>query len=218
MPRQIAQPIAVRKGVVVDVGDDLSVARRKTDIARSGEPFVQLVNQMNRVVPRNRRGLVRRAVVDDDHLIVRIIERVQGTQAFVQRSRTVVGADDHGNSRPVHGGPERGLVEGLAHRVHGGLGVALDVGDAKGPVVDLAAGAKPLVCPGKDDRACRPRLERRSDLPVERVGLRQLPIPPAVETQLGQQQRAVAGDVLQPRQIGLQLVPRFQVDVERDHV
>jgi hypothetical protein len=109
-------------------------------------------------------------------------------------------------------------VEGPAHCVHGGFGVALDVGDAEGPIFDLAAGAKPLVGPGKNYRTRRPGVESRPDLPVERMRLRQLAMPHTVETQLGQQQRAVAADVLQTRQVGLQLTLSLQIDIERNHI
>ena len=39
-----------------------------------------------------------------------------------------------------------------------------------------------------------------------------------VGARLGEQQRLVAGDVLQPRQVGAQLGLVVQVDVERAHV
>jgi hypothetical protein len=72
----------VREGVVVDVGDDVSVARGKTDIARGGEPLIRLVDQTNRIVLRNIRGIVRRAVIDYDYFVIRIIEGGQGVEAL----------------------------------------------------------------------------------------------------------------------------------------
>src|SRR5215470_2001163 len=131
--RKISQPIAVGEGVVIEISDDVAIARGKADVAGGGEPLVWLVYQTNRVVPRKRR-----------------------------------------------------LVERLAHDIRGRLRVALDVRDAEGPVLYLAAGTIPFIGPGKDDRARRARFKSRSYLPVERLRLRQLAMSQAVETQFGQ--------------------------------
>src|SRR6516165_8720968 len=69
----IAQPIAMWKGVVVYIADDLAVTRGETGIARAGEPLVRLIDQTNRIISRDGRGIVGGAVIDDDHLVVRVI-------------------------------------------------------------------------------------------------------------------------------------------------
>ena len=45
-------------------------------------------------------GAVGRAVVDDDHLVVRVLERAQAVEAVAQRVLAVVGADDDRDARP----------------------------------------------------------------------------------------------------------------------
>ena len=55
-------------------------------------------------------------------------------------------------------------------------------------------------------------------LPVERPRLRLLGVAQRVEAGLGHDQRAVAGDVLQPREVGLELRARLEEDVEADEV
>src|SRR5215469_10839819 len=184
--RKVSQPVAVGEGVVIEISDDVTIARGKADVARSREPLVWLVYQANRVVLRNSRGIVRRAVIDDNHFVIRVIEVDKRVEALTQRARTVVAADYHGNFRPIRPRRKRRLVERLAHDMCGRLRVAFDVRDAEGPVLYLAAGTKPFIGPGKDDRARRSRFKSRSYLPVERLRLRQLAMSQAVETQFGQ--------------------------------
>ena len=101
---------------------------------------------------------------------------------------------------------QRDLAEGLAHGDERGLGPSVSPGEPEIPVVDVVAAAVPLVGPREDERAGAAGPERRPHLPVERRRLHALAVPAAVEPDLGHDQRAVAGEVLQPRQVGLEPV------------
>ena len=63
-----------------------------------------------------------------------------------------------------------------------------------------------------------PPANARSHLPIERVRLRDRAVAPAVEADLGDEQRPIAGEVLQAREIGVELITRLEVDVEADEV
>ena len=80
------------------------------------------------------------------------------------------------------------------------------------------AAAPPFVGPRERDRAARAFLERRADVHRRDLGLARFAFANAVGAGLGEQQRLVAGDVLQPREIRAQLRLAVQIDVERADV
>ena len=163
-------------------------------------------------------GAVGRAVVDDDHLVVGVVERAQPVEAAAQRVRAVVGADDDRDPGPVGVGAEGRLGEGLADRRERRLRRAVAVDEAEVPVVDVEAAAVPLVGPGEDEHARAAGGEGGAHLPVERARLGAFGVAQRVEADLGDEQRAVARDVLEPGQVRLELRARLEVDVEADEV
>ncbi len=82
---EVAQPVAVGPGVVVDVGDDLARGRLEPGVPGAREPAVLGPDQADVELGGDRRGAVGRAVVDDDHLVVRVVERVQRLEAAADR-------------------------------------------------------------------------------------------------------------------------------------
>ena len=76
----------------------------------------------------------------------------------------------------------------------------------------------PLVRPGEDERAGAACGEGSSHLPVEHLRLGLLAVPERVEAELAHEEGMVAGDGLQPGEIGLQPILGFEVHVERDEV
>ena len=98
------------------------------------------------------------------------------------------------------------------------LRTALAIDEAERPVVDRMTAAPPFVGPGERDRAARAFLERRADVHRGDRGLARFALANAVGARLGEQQRLVAGDVLQPREVRAQLGLAMQVDVERADV
>ncbi len=104
---------------------------------------------------------------------------------------------------------------------HGGqrrLGRALARRQPEVPVEDLGAAAMPLIGPREHERADAAGASARFELPVQRPGLLLLAVAATVEAELGHQQRAIVGQVLQPREVALEQLAPLQVDVERQEV
>src|SRR5581483_11608332 len=125
----------------------------------------------------------------------------------------VVAADRDGESRPRRVRRERYVGVGIGDGGEGGLWATPAVGQAEVPVVDLEAAAGPLVRPREDERAGATARKRRPHLPVERRRLRIEPVPTAVEAELGEDERPITGDRLQPREVGGEALRRFEIDV-----
>ena len=86
------------------------------------------------------------------------------------------------------------------------------------PVLDVHAPAVPLVGPREDKRPGAAGCVDRPQLPLEDARLDIDAVASAVEADLGDQQRAVAGDVVEPGEIRLHRLVRFEVDVEADQI
>ena len=84
--------------------------------------------------------------------------------------------------------------------------------------MDVEPAAPPLVGPRERDRAACAFLERRADVHRRDSRLPILALADAVGASLGEQQRLVASDVLQPCQVRAQIGFAVQVDVERADV
>jgi len=89
------QPVGCGIRVVVDVRDELARRVLEPDVARVAEPAVLGRDEVEAPVDRALRGTVSRAVVDDDHLVVGIVEPRERSEALVERPTAVVGADHH---------------------------------------------------------------------------------------------------------------------------
>ena len=115
-------------------------------------------------------------------------------------------------------GGERRVGERARHGARRRLEAALAIDQAERPVVDVVAAAPPFVGPGERDGAARAFLERGADVHRRDCRLAVFAFADRVGARLGQQQRLVAGDVLQPRQVRAQLGFAMQIDVERADV
>jgi hypothetical protein len=169
-------------------------------------------------LPRQVGGAVRRSVVDDDHLEVRVVELQQPLEAVAESPLAVARAHHNRYARPPHARREGNPREGAADGVQRRLWTAIAPCDAKLPILDVGPRAVPLVRPRKNESARAPGRKARPDLPVENAGLAILPMSKAVDAELGQDERTVARDVLEPPQIRLQAGLRLETDVERDEV
>ena len=98
------------------------------------------------------------------------------------------------------------------------LRLAVGVDQPKRPVGNVVAATPPLVGPGERDRAaeafskCGAQVHRGDRALVLQA------LTDAVGASFGEQQRSVAGNLLQPREVGAKLRLAVQVDVERAHV
>src|SRR5207244_11312598 len=101
--------------------------------------------------------------------------------------------------------------ERLARRAQRWLGRPIGARQAEGPGLAVVTVPVPLVRPGEHERPGASRRHRRADLPIEGLRLGVLAVAQAVETQLAHEERPVAGEVLQPGEIGLELRLRLEV-------
>src|SRR6516164_6702879 len=76
----------------------------------------------------------------------------------------------------------------------------------------------PLVGPSENECTDTPCLKRTRDLETKRFPLSYFTIATAVETDLCHQQWLVSGHILQAGQVGIQTLPRLQIDVEGNKI
>jgi len=76
----------------------------------------------------------------------------------------------------------------------------------------------PFIRPGKDKCSGAATCESAPHLPFKRSSLGLLTVSPAVQTDLRQQQRAVASKGLQTCQVGLECALRFEINVETEKI
>ena len=226
---QEGEPVGVGHAVRVGVGDDLAGRRLGAHVARDAEPLVLLadddharaagVRVVHRLVPlADLERAVLRAVVDDDHLVVGVVERAQRLEAGVHGALGVVGADhDRDTRRSLEARRQRGRVLRLDRAV-GGLRLPVGIHQTEGPVGDLRAAGEPVVGPGEDEGAGHARLEAGADHPGEQLGLPVGALAQRVDAELGQHERLVLGDVLEPREVAAEVDLAVEVDVEGDEV
>jgi hypothetical protein len=215
---EVAEPVAVRRGIVVGEGHDLARCRFDAEVARIGQPSVLRPDQPNVVLSGDLGRPVGRPVVDHDHLVVGIVETAERVEARADRRIAVVRADDHGHLGVGRLRCSRNVGEGARHCGQRRLRPPLAIDEAEAPVVHLHTASAPLVRPGEDEGAGAAGRVSRSELPPEHPGLNVLTVPAAVETELRDQKRAVPGDVMETGEVGLQRLVRFEVDVEADDV
>ena len=216
---QEVQPVRVGVGVVVDVGDDFAMRLLPAQVARGRQAPVGRARQAHEVVfSRDGRGGVFRAVVDDDDVQPRVGQALDPFQRVADGARAVAAADHDADQRPGGVGGEGQLLEGRSHRRQRGFGAAVAPHQAEVPVLDVVAAAVPLVGPGEDESPGAAGSEGRAHLPVQAVRLFLVAVAAAVQADLGHQQRLLAGQVLQPVEVGLQRLAAFQIDVEADDV
>ena len=119
--------------------------------------------------------------------------------------------------------PEQAVVERDAREcpAHGGqrrLGFPRSVDETEIPVLDVEPAPVPLVRPAEREGAGAAVGEDRAELLLERPRLRRPAVSPAVEPDLGHDEGAVAGEVVEPREIRLEPLPRLEIHVEAEEV
>ena len=161
-----------------------------------------------------------RSVVDEDDFEVGIGQRVERGETVLERVRRVVGADDDRHAWPglSRVGGEGRLVERARDGLGGRLRTSIAIDQPECPVVDLMPPAPPFVGPGVGDGATRAFGECGANVHGRDVGLPGFAFANRVRTSLGQQQRLVPGDVLEPRKIRPEFRLPVQIHVERAHI
>ena len=217
------QPVAIDARVGVGVGDDLAGGVGEADVARRAQPAVRGVDDAHARMAAARSRSVRslRAVVDEDDLVVGIGQPLERAQAVFERVGGVVGADDDRDARPrlLRARAGNGAsANAAATAAAAGFGRRSRSTRPNAQSSTGVAAAPPFVGPRERHRAARAFLERGADVHRGDRRLAVFAFADAVGARFGEQQRLVAGDVLQPREVGAQLGFAVQVDVERADV
>jgi hypothetical protein len=218
---QEGQPVRIDARVGIGVGDDLPGRFRQPDIARRTQPLIRRVDHPHpRMPPGDFAGAIFRSIVDQDDLVVGIREPLERPQVVLERIFGVIRADDHRNARPGQAlfWREWCVRKRLGNRHRGELRTAVGVDQTELPVVHPIPAAPPFVGPRKRKHAAEPLFERGADVHRRDIGLPLFAFADAVGAGFRQQQRLVAGDMLQPREVGAQLRLAMQVDVERTDI
>ena len=104
---KVAQPVRVRKGIVVDVGDDFAGGGLKTRVAGGAQAAVLRTNDAESIFVRSHRGSVPRPVVHHNHFVIRVAQFLEAIQTIPDRAVPVEGAHHDGDSRPGQIGGKR---------------------------------------------------------------------------------------------------------------
>src|SRR5712691_7169365 len=99
-----------------------------------------------------RRG-IRRTIVHQDYLVVRIVQPLQRLETGFERAIAIIAGDDN---RDLWSSLQRKIWRGAKHLLHEPvrrLGLARASGEAQLPVFDLSAVFEPLVSEAKHDPA-----------------------------------------------------------------
>ena len=99
--REVMHPVRIGPGVGVEIGDDLAGSGGSADVSSGTQARIRSPDEPHVELRRDRSGVVRRPVVDDDDLEVRVLEALDPLQRRPQRSAAVEGADHQRHSRPV---------------------------------------------------------------------------------------------------------------------
>ena len=103
---------------------------------------------------------VRGTVVYNDYFEIGIIDLFEAFQAVADGALSVVGANENRDARPVEIGGEGDLRESFADAGKRELGIAVPVGQAESPIVDIKAAPVPFIGPGKDENTGAPRPQK----------------------------------------------------------
>src|SRR5438046_4863639 len=148
-------------------------------------------------------------MIDHDGLIVWRAEVSDSFQALANGAASVKSAHYDRYSRPCFFGSERNFLERFSNNAKSLLRLSCTTRQTKIPVVDVLATSVPFVGPSIDKCPRAACGEGLSYLPVQVSSLRLASIPVAVESDFRYQQRTIACEVLQPREIGLIFVLRL---------
>ena len=196
---------------------------RQPDVARAAQSprFGVRISRSRAICAAIVGGVVGRAVVDDDHLVVGVVERREPVEALARscarRCSVQTTTETRGQSRSRR---ERHVRERLARplraRASGGGRASVRPNSQSS-----TSRRRGTTRPSRRRRTRRRTRRRRRRGPASRApsACRSSPLRSAVEPDLAHQQRPVAGEVLQPREVRLEARSlRLEVDVEADEV
>src|SRR5205814_6717097 len=105
-------------------------------------------------------------------------------------------------------------AELFLNRVERLLRLALPRDYAKCPLRDFLTARKPFVRPGEKNRSGQAAFHNAVNVPAEHFGLFVLRMPDRVHTEFTEDERMLAGEILQPQQIPFEIALIVKVNVE----
>ena len=215
---QVGQPIRIRIRVVIQIGDDLTLCRVHAEITGGAQTAVWRADYPKSVWRHHRLQGWRRTVVNDDHFEIWIPKLRYAIETLPQGPMPIVAANHNGNARPVPCGAERSLGKRPVNNLQRDLFCPIPPREAKVPILNIEAASIPFVCPPEYKYSCATTGEGRPDQPIQGLGLALFPITPAVETNLGQDQRAFSRQIVESRQVSFPGILRLQIHVKAHQV
>ena len=165
---EVAQPVRVGIGVVVGVGDDLARRGAEPDVPRVAQAAVLAADHPEAVLLDDVHRPVGGAVVDDDHLEVRVVETPQalaGSRGWCEpRCRCTRRPRSAGAGRPARRAPRPSPA---ARRP--GRASAAGRGESDRSPSHRCRGRPDATCRSRRTRTRRPHRRRRSSAPASRA-------------------------------------------------
>src|SRR5205823_4631345 len=116
--------------------------------------------------------------------------------AIPNRAAPIKGAHNDRYLWPAFPRSEGDFLKRFSNHAQCRLRFSLTVGQSEVPIDGVLSPPEPFVRPGVDEYASAACRKCFADLPVQRSGLRVLPIAAAVQPNLCDEQRAIAGEIL----------------------
>ena len=219
--REVIRPFGLRVRVAVEVGDEVAARGLQPHVARDGEPPMRNLNEPRSIVAGDDCArLVRGSVIDDDHFEVRVLERAGMAQALVERARGVVRADDDRDRRPVELEVGNRAAFARCAAASAGLRAAIFPREAEVPTFDRRAADPPVIRPREEARTGDAPFEGRVELLADetRLGTFALAARAYVMADLAENERPLAREMVESRDVATQVGLIGEIDVERREV
>src|SRR6516164_5440609 len=92
--------------------------------------------------------------------------------------------------------------------------LALARDDAERPIRNFLAAREPFVRPGEKNRSSQTAFHHAVDVPAKHFGLLLLRVPDRVYPEFTEDERMLAGEILQPQQIALEVALVVKINIE----
>lgn len=212
-----SEPLFVGAAIIVGESEDFAGGVLGSVIAGGGEAGGWEVEDVEIFLPvEESGGAISGAIIDDDDFEVGVVDVSAGFEAGGEPVGAVAGADDDGESGWVFG--ERIGEDGVANGGEGGLFRAIAAKEAEGPVVHHASVVKPVIGPGVEGGSGEAGLAGEAEGLREEGGLQVLGIAGGIETELGEENGPVAGEVVEAGEVVGEGFAFLEVDIEGGEV
>src|SRR5437016_8128468 len=110
------------------------------------------------------------------------------------------------------------LTKPVAQRAERLLRLALARNDSKSPVHYFVAAGKPFVRPGKQNRPGQSALGHAFDVPAQHFRLFVLRVANRVHSELAQDERTLAGQILQEQKVALEIEMIVEINIKTEKI